>query len=204
MAEPESTGIPALLAAIKAEADQELAQLDTQAHLQAEALVDGARADAERLEREPVDLQEPDLAREAARRLAAARLDAQNRVRQVREEAFQDALAALRARLTTIREEPGYAQMLASLVAEAVEALPSGKRLLVDPRDEDLARRTAAELDLELLVEPTLQTWGGVVLDGGEGRVVRNTLEERLANAEPSLRLELARIAASAIGGDSA
>lgn len=204
MAEPESTGIPALLAAIKAEADQELAQLDTQAHLQAEALVDGARADAERLEREPVDLQEPDLAREAARRLAAARLDAQNRVRQVREEAFQDALAALRARLTTVREEPGYAQMLASLVAEAVEALPSGKRLLVDPRDEDLARRTAAELDLELLVEPTLQTWGGVVLDGGEGRVVRNTLEERLANAEPSLRLELARIAASASGGDSA
>lgn len=204
MAEPESTGIPALLAAIKAEADQELAQLDTQAHLQAEALVDGARADAVRLEREPVDLQEPDLAREAARRLAAARLDAQNRVRQVREEAFQDALAALRARLTTVREEPGYAQMLASLVAEALEALPSGKRLLVDPRDEDLARRTAAELDLELLVEPTLQTWGGVVLDGGEGRVVRNTLEERLANAEPSLRLELARIAASAIGGDSA
>ena len=203
MAEPESTGIPALLAAIKAEADQELAELDTQAHLKAEALVDAARADALRLEREPVDLQEPDLAREAARRLAAARLDAQNRVRQVREEAFQDALAALRARLTTVREEPGYAQMLASLVAEALEALPSGKRLLVDPRDEDLARRTAAELDLELLVEPTLQTWGGVVLDGGEGRVVRNTLEERLANAEPSLRLELARIAASAIGGDS-
>ena len=90
------------------------------------------------------------------------------------------------------------------LLAEALGALPSGRRVLVDPRDEDLARRTAAELHVDLLVEPVLTTWGGVLLDGGEGRVARNTLEERFANAEPALRLALARIAESAVEAASA
>ena len=70
--------------------------------------------------------------------------------------------------------------------------------MLVDPRDEDLARRTVAELGTDIAVEPALETWGGVVGDGGDGCLARNTLEERLANAEPALRLVLARIAPAA------
>jgi vacuolar-type H+-ATPase subunit E/Vma4 len=197
--ESDSSGIGELLAALRAEADQRVAQLDAEARLKAEGVVDGARADAVRLAREPVDLQEPDLVADAARRLAAARLGAVGRVRQAREASFQDALGALSARLASLRDQPRYARIFAALLVEALGALPSGRRVLVDPRDEDLARRTARELGTDLVVEPVLTTWGGVVLDGGEGCVARNTLEERFANAEPALRLALARIAASAV-----
>ena len=44
-----------------------------------------------------------------------------------------------------------------------------------------------------LRVEPTLDTWGGVELASDDGRTVRNTLEERLANAELLLRERLAQ-----------
>ena len=47
-------------------------------------------------------------------------------------------------------------------------------------------------LDHGLTVEPTLSSWGGCELDDGQGRVVRNTLEQRLAAAEPELRRLLA------------
>jgi hypothetical protein len=38
-----------------------------------------------------------------------------------------------------------------------------------------------------------LETAGGVELARGEDRVVRNTVEERFANAEPALRLLFGR-----------
>jgi hypothetical protein len=52
-----------------------------------------------------------------------------------------------------------------------------------------LAADWFAELDVELRIVPTLETAGGVELARGEDRAVRNTVEDRLANAEPTLRL---------------
>lgn len=193
----QSNAIAELLAALQAEADDEAAQLDSEARLKAEAVVSAARVDAARLAREPVDVQEPELEAEAARRLAAARLDAARSLRRARERGFENALYALRARLAAVRDEESYAWVFASLVTEAIEALPSIRRVLVDPRDEALAQRTAAELGLGLVIEPALETWGGAVVDDGQGRLARNTLEERLVNAEPVLRLELARLMAA-------
>jgi V/A-type H+/Na+-transporting ATPase subunit E len=61
--------------------------------------------------------------------------------------------------------------------------------LRIDPRDADLAGGVAQGLR----VEPTLDTWGGVELASNDGRTVRDTLEERLANAELLLRERLAQ-----------
>jgi hypothetical protein len=74
-------------------------------------------------------------------------------------------------------------------VVESRAALPSAGVLRVDPRDADLARDVAAGLR----IEPTLDTWGGVELAGDDGRTLRNTLEERLANAELLVREHLAQ-----------
>jgi hypothetical protein len=47
-------------------------------------------------------------------------------------------------------------------------------------------------------VEATLATWGGLELAGDDGRTIRNTLEERLGNAELLLRRRFAhRLAAT-------
>ena len=65
---------------------------------------------------------------------------------------------------------------------------PTATRLRVDLRDERLAAAVAPAL----AVEPVLETWGGAVVCSDDGRLARNTVEERLANAEPTLRMHVA------------
>jgi hypothetical protein len=47
-------------------------------------------------------------------------------------------------------------------------------------------------------VEPALDTWGGLELVDDDGRLVLNTVEERLANAELLLRRRFAEWVATA------
>ena len=79
--------------------------------------------------------------------------------------------------------------MLRALLRESLAALPTATVLRVDPRDERMAADLLAELGLDLEIVGTLETAGGVELTHGVDRVVRNTVEDRLANAEPALRL---------------
>ena len=86
------------------------------------------------------------------------------------------------------------------LLAESRTALPEGRELHVDHRDAGLAASLAGDLRVVL----TLATWGGVELAGDDGRTARNTLEERLANADHLLRGRFARWLATDTGADAA
>jgi V/A-type H+-transporting ATPase subunit E len=180
--------IAALLAALRAEAEAELADLDVRTRQQAQAITEQAHVDAERLEREPVLVQEPELQAEVQRRLASARLDAARTLREARETCFGEALGALRKHLAALRAEDRYPAVFAALLREALAALPTATRLRVDPRDERLAAAVAPAL----AIEPVLETWGGAVVCSDDGRLAHNTIEERLANAEQTLRMQAA------------
>ena len=184
-----------LLQAIGAEADEELVRLERETATEAEELVESARSEARALSAELAAAPEPAARREAERATALARLDAAAGLREAREEAFASVLDGVRAELSTLRHSGRYPELLRALVAESRAALPAAAVLRVDPRDAELARPLAGGLRLE----PELETWGGVELGSDDGRIVRNTLEERLANAEPLLRLCFAdRLARSA------
>jgi vacuolar-type H+-ATPase subunit E/Vma4 len=126
---------------------------------------------------------------------ALARMDASAAVRSAREEAFASLLAGIRAELAALRGAASYPELFRSLLDESRAALPAARALRVDPRDFDLAMTLAGELR----VDPALDTWGGLELAGDDGRAIRNTLEERLANAEPLLRRRFARRLARAV-----
>ena len=184
-----------LLQAIEAEADEELVRLERETATEAEELVESARSEARALSAELAAAPEPAARREAERATALARLDAAAGLREAREEAFASVLDGVRAELSTLRHSGRYPELLRALVAESRAALPAAAVLRVDPRDAELARPLAGGLRLE----SELETWGGVELGSDDGRIVRNTLEERLANAEPLLRLGFAdRLARSA------
>jgi vacuolar-type H+-ATPase subunit E/Vma4 len=191
-------GLEELLSALRTEAAEEAARIETESRREAERILAEARAEARRLEEEPARAQEAALEAEAGRRLALARLDAARAVREARERAFADALAALREALAGLREEARYPDVLPELVREACGGLPGGRELRVDPRDRSLAEEAARGLGAKVEVFPALATWGGVELASDDGRLLRNTLEERLANAEPSLRLLFAELAGRA------
>ena len=121
---------------------------------------------------------------EAERERALARLQAAETVRVAREQAFGSLLGRIRDELAALRGSDAYPAVFEALLAESRAALPQGRELRVDRRDADLAASLAGDLQ----VVTTLDTWGGVELAGDDGRTIRNTLEERLVNADQLLR----------------
>jgi V/A-type H+/Na+-transporting ATPase subunit E len=179
-----------LLRAIEAEADAERARADRETAVEAAEIVERARDEAGALEAALTAAPETEARAEAARMRALARLDASSAVRSAREDAFGSLLTGIRATLAALRGTDAYPALLEALLAESRAALPSARELRVDRRDADLALPLADGLGVEL----TLDTWGGLELASDDGRTIRNTLEERLANAEPLLRRRFAQL----------
>jgi len=178
-----------LLAGLEAEAAAEKAELEAETSAEVIRVGEAAQAEARLLEGEALRTIEDEVRREAEARRARARLAAAAAVRQARDDSFRECLEIVRGRLEVVRNNPSYPTVFRALLRESLAALPSATVVRVDPRDERLAAHVLAELGVDSEIAATLQTAGGVELARGEDRAVRNTVEDRLANAEPALRL---------------
>ena len=178
-----------LLAGLEAEAAAEEARLEAETSAKVIRIGDAAQAEARLLEEEALRGIEDQVLRETEARRAHARLAAAAAVRQARDDSFRECLENVRGRLEVIRNGSSYPTVFRALLRESLAALPTATVLRVDPRDERLAADVLAELGVDMEVVAALQTAGGVELARGEDRAVRNTVEDRLANAEPDLRL---------------
>jgi V/A-type H+-transporting ATPase subunit E len=178
-----------LLAGLEAEAAAEEARLEAETSAEVIRIGDAAQAEARLLEEEALRGIEDQVLRETEARRAHARLAAAAAVRQARDDSFRECLENVRGRLEVIRNGSSYPTVFRALLRESLAALPTATVLRVDPRDERLAADVLAELGVDMEVVAALQTAGGVELARGEDRAVRNTIEDRLANAEPDLRL---------------
>jgi vacuolar-type H+-ATPase subunit E/Vma4 len=177
-----------LLRAIEADAAAERARADRESASEAAAIVHRARREARALSAELAAAPEPAARADADRARALARLDVARAMRGEREEAFVSLLRGVRAEFGALRAGADYPRLFRALLAEARAALPGATHLRVDRRDLRLATPLARGLG----VDPTLETWGGVELASDDGRVIRNTLEARLANADVLLRSRFA------------
>lgn len=178
-----------LLRAIQTDADTERREAQEHTAAAAAALVEQARTQAAELEAELATAPERAAQTDADHTRAVARLRAAASVRRARELGFGTVVDGVRARLASARSTAGYPDLFATLLSQARAALPAAEELRVDPRDAELAASLAAGLR----VDATLATAGGLELTGSDGRTVRNTIEVRLANAEPDLRQQFAR-----------
>jgi len=189
-----------LLRAIEDEADEERLLADRAKSAAATAIVEAARQEAAAVEAELTRAPEREALAEAEGERAQARLQAVDTVRVAREAAFVSLLDRIRDELAALRGSDGYPAVFRALLGESRAALPEGRLLRVDRRDADLAASLAGDLQ----VVATLDTWGGVELAGDDGRTIRNTLEERLVNADPLLRGRFAQWLGTGTGADSA
>ena len=127
-------------------------------------------------------------------RRARARLAATAALRGAREEAFGALLSELRARARRASRERAATAASARPGAESRAALPARDRAARRParRGARLRDRRRAGLAIESTAQ--LETLGGIEVASDDGRTVRNTVEERLANAEPALRMLFGQI----------
>jgi vacuolar-type H+-ATPase subunit E/Vma4 len=175
-----------LLRAIEADAAADRARAARHAAAAAAEIIEQARQEAAALEAELTRAPEADALVDREREHALARLEAVDVVRAARETAFLSVRSGVQAELATLRRSDSYPALFRALLSESRAALPSARELHVDRRDFDLAASVAG--DLRVVTE--LHCWGGLELASEDGRSIRNTLEERLANADVLLRME--------------
>jgi len=178
-----------LLSALEADADAESERLRAKTDAEASRVVESARLEARTLEEQAARADDAEFARALERRRAEARLAAAAIRRDAYESCVETLRGALRDRLGVLRETDEYRAVFRGLLEESITAVPTASLLRVDPRDEQLARAILHELDLRVELRGELETLGGVEVDAGDGLTVRNTLEDRLRNADAALRM---------------
>jgi vacuolar-type H+-ATPase subunit E/Vma4 len=186
-----------LLAAIEADAAADIGRLRAEQHHEVAEILADARSRADDLERSAVSAAEREEREAGERRLAAAREAIGGWIREAHEDAYQRIARDARDRLRMVRERAGYPAVMAALLAEARSALPGATVAHVDPADERLARRLLGD-EGRLRVAAGLHCAGGVVICDEAGAVVRNTLEDRFAAAEPELRAVIGELLGAA------
>lgn len=180
--------------------------LDEQADKECEDILATARAQAEAIEADAaeqaagicaacVEHTGTAMQRKATKQVNAARLDGKKQIASVKEGAVGDAFDKAAESLASVRNQPSYPEVFKALISEAAGGLSGEMTVLVDPADEDLARRTVADLGLDAEVRAELSTSGGVAVLTGGGRIIRrNTFEDRLDKVRNSIQSEVAEI----------
>ncbi len=181
--------LDAILATIESDAGTVIGELEDTAARRANELADKARIEATRVEQEAATSRSRGAEQEAARLVDRARLESRRASLDAVESAYQEALADLRIRLSSLRGAGSYPAILGGLLDEALSLLPDATRVDVDPADVELVKSLLAERDRAgVEVVATSSRSGGLDLMTADGRLLHNTFESRLERADPMLR----------------
>lgn len=178
--------LAAILAEIEAATAVQIAALQQETEATIQAILAEARlAAAARYEAARLAVVRP-VAVERAQRLYEARLAAERAAAAAHVHLHQQVQSEAQHHLAHLRHEPAYGPILHNLIAEALQALGAEEtaQLVIDPRDEERVAAILGEMALPIPSKPTLNSWGGVVVQSADGRItIHNTLESRLERA---------------------
>ena len=181
--------------ALEEQAQKEREEILGAAEAQAEAIEADAEDQAARICSACVENADTMLDLRSAREVNATRLEAKKSVARVKQEAVAAAFERAAESFASLRSSPEYPAIFRTLAAEAFEGVNGTVKVLVDPADEELARTTLAEMDVEAEVATDLTSHGGLVIAMDEGRVMRrNTVEDRLDKVETGIQSKVAEI----------
>jgi V/A-type H+/Na+-transporting ATPase subunit E len=179
-----------ILGAIDQEADGEVRRVSADTERRRTEMLERAAAEAESILREESERAATARVEHREGILNGARLDADRSVRETRETVYQELLTIVRERLARVADGPDYPRIWPVLFDECRRVLPEARTVRVRASDEGRALSVAIESGMaDVEVEPVLDSWGGLELATGDGRLVRNTFEDRLEKADPALRL---------------
>lgn len=186
-----------ILAAIAAQADEEIARASAEAAEQVEPIRRQARDEASLAEQAASSALDDDAARRRAQIVNRARLVVERRLSAAAEEIYQEMKADVERRLAEVRGRSEYPDLFRRLLEESRSVLPDGRVVRVDPADESLCGTVLASAASDgFVIDATLESGGGLELvTTDRRRSVRNTLESRTWRADRALRsLAAARV----------
>ena len=189
----------AILEAIRASGQAEVAGIEAQAQAQAETILAQAQAEAERLQQGARATGMSQAKREEDRVLLEVRSQVLKIVGEARQALVEQTLARTRQQLADLRATSTYPAVLRHLTVEALDelypCLEGGERvcLRADQRDQELLGPFLAEHFPDMLVNYDLDCWGGIIAQSEDGRIVAiNTLQARFERGRPHLQRHMA------------
>lgn len=184
--------------ALEEQADAEVNEILRIAQVQADAVLQEARDEADRIVSARVHTAEESVKAKSAKGVNAARMQARRDLAAVRDAAVERVFGLAAEKLAALHGTAAYEPVFKALVTEAVAGIDGAFELLVSPGDAALAQKVVSELDIECTVSPTLESTGGVVVAYDGGRVVRqNTFESRLAKVRGLAQAKVAEVLTS-------
>ena len=191
----------AILDAIRASGDAQVREIDEHADRQIYELRRNTLLEAERVAEQAFSTAVAPAKRERSRIIHRAHLEAMQITGNEREALVDAALEQTRGHLEGLRNDHTYPSVLRRLTKEALHELegshePLGNaQINADPRDKALIESILLDHEPDLEVVYSLNTWGGLIAQSQDNRVVViNTLEARLERAIPFLRQYLANL----------
>jgi vacuolar-type H+-ATPase subunit E/Vma4 len=184
--------------ALEEQADAEIAEILRVAELQAKAIENEAREEAERITQGRVAAASEAAQAKANKMVNAARLEAKRRLAAVREAAADEVFAEAARRLAAMRGTKEYEAVFRALAEEALAGVDGPCEMHVAPEDAKLAAETVKALGADCTVVSSDDTIGGLTVTYDGGRVVRrNTFESRLAKVRELASAQVAEVLTS-------
>lgn len=183
--------------ALDEQADAEVDTILRVATMQAGAIDEEAREEAERIIADKVGAAEGAARIKADKALNAARLKARRELASVRDAAIAQVFDTAVTELAGLRGTPAYESAFGKLLAEATASVSGECEVRVAASDAALAERLVAEAGLRCTVVPELDSIGGVVVALSDGHVLRvNTFESRMAKVRGLAAATIAEVLA--------
>jgi vacuolar-type H+-ATPase subunit E/Vma4 len=186
-------GLSEILEAMERKAEQQVAEREIATDNESRSIIEAAEAEAKRIKETHRAKAMERLRREQARLFGVARLDRQRQLAAAREHWLGQVLARARQQLSELRDGAHYPRGYEQLCREAMGEFASTVKLEIDPRDEQLMRRTMAVLGFGGEIVLSLNTAGGLRVSSVDGCItVDNRVETRLENGWRDLKQRLA------------
>ena len=187
-----------LSALLDKEASAEIEALLSEARQRASEIVAKAEdeAKAATAQRERLSQSQSEAARVRAQ--SAAQLEASSMKLRAQYSVVEDVFGSADAELRKLtKDKKRYPPILASLLAEAVDALGGQDKVakvIVNPADEGAAKEAAKQYGLESKVATDKSVEGGVKVKAASNVTIENSLFDRLQSAREDLASEVSRL----------
>ena len=197
----EPKDIEMLERAIMVEANEEAAQLLTEAKEKADAIRKRAQAEAEAERKAILDRAKQDADRLRSQALATTQLKSRSTQLEQREKLLDSVFEEVKKQLDAIKKRPDYDAIATLLLREALTQLRVNKaEIKADELTQKALKKGALdeiskELKGEFTLSGALEEGTGVVVDAADGKIhYDNTLETRLSRLQSALRSSVHKV----------
>jgi len=181
-----------ILETLDGEGTEERKQVALVAKEEAKRIIDVANEDAERIKQKELERMSLSVKGETARILNQAMLFKKEKLTEAKEKIISEVFESNKVQLNNLRKSASYEKVFENLAHEALSRTSGDIVILIDKRDEAVARKVLDKLCKNYELRTDLDCLGGLIVKTSNEKVTYlNTIDARLEKAAQVLKSEI-------------